>query len=309
MLEQTLQNWITNLSRVRRYSPHTIEAYRQDFAGFHSFLMAHMGETITISHLENLKPTDIRAWMANRLDEGFSPRSTARAISVIRNFYKFLSQETGNEMTPLSFMRSPRIKVGLPRPLSIHDTHKLLEDMNTPSLDEEIKGNKPEWVKLRNKALFTLLYATGMRISEGLSLRRICLPLGNHLVIKGKGSKERLIPILEEVKKAIMTYIDACPIPLNPQDVIFVGVKGNPLHPHVAQKVIRDYRRLVGLPETVTPHALRHSCATHLLGNEGDLRTIQELLGHSSLTSTQIYTNVDQMQLMKTFKKAHPRSK
>jgi integrase/recombinase XerC len=181
--------------------------------------------------------------------------------------------------------------------------------MNTPSLDEEIKGNKPEWVGLRDKALFTLLYATGMRISEGLSLRRSSLPLGDHIVIKGKGSKERLIPILEEVKQAIMTYIDACPILLSPQDTIFIGVKGNPLHPHVAQKVIRDYRRLVGLPETVTPHALRHTCATHLLSNDGDLRTIQELLGHTSLTSTQIYTNVDQMQLMKTFKAAHPRSK
>lgn len=212
-------------------------------------------------------------------------------------------------MTPLSFMRSPRIKVGLPRPLSIHDTQKLLEDMNMPSLDEEIKGNKMEWVGLRDKALFTLLYATGMRISEGLSLKRTCLPLGDHLVIKGKGSKERLVPILEEVKQAIITYIDACPILLSPQDALFIGVKGNSLHPHVAQKVIRDYRRLVGLPETVTPHALRHSCATHLLSNEGDLRTIQELLGHASLTSTQIYTNVDQVQLLNTFKAAHPRSK
>ena len=247
--------------------------------------------------------------MSCRLKAGFSPRSTARAVSVVRSFYKFLSRETGREMPTLSFMRSPRIKVGLPRPLSIHDTQKLLEDMDTPTLDEEIKGNKPEWIGLRDKAFFTLLYATGMRISEGLTLRQSCLPLGDYLIIKGKGSKERIIPIIEEVKQTMMSYSEACPFILKPQDAIFVGFRGRPLHPHVAQKVIRDYRRLVGLPESVTPHALRHSCATHLLANEGDLRTIQELLGHASLASTQIYTNVDQTQLMKTFKAAHPRSK
>ena len=309
MLNQTVQNWITNLSRVRRYSAHTIEAYRQDFNDFHIFIQRHKGDFITTIHLENLKPTDIRAWMSCRLKAGFSPRSTARAVSVVRSFYKFLSRETGREMPTLSFMRSPRIKVGLPRPLSIHDTQKLLEDMDTPTLDEEIKGNKPEWIGLRDKAFFTLLYATGMRISEGLTLRQSCLPLGDYLIIKGKGSKERIIPIIEEVKQTMMSYSEACPFILKPQDAIFVGFRGRPLHPHVAQKVIRDYRRLVGLPESVTPHALRHSCATHLLANEGDLRTIQELLGHASLASTQIYTNVDQTQLMKTFKAAHPRSK
>lgn len=303
-----LHNWIADLSHMRRYSPHTIEAYQQDLINFQVFMQGHRGEALTISHLEALKSTDFRAWMASRLEAGLSPRSTARAVSVIRSFYKFLARETGREMTPLSFLRSPRIKVGLPRPLSIHDVQLLLTDISGPSSDGGIKEDKPEWVTLRDKALFTLLYATGMRISEGLSLCRTCLPLGDHLIIMGKGSKERVIPILQEVKETMMAYIKACPLNLTPQDVLFVGLRGRPLHPHVAQKVMRDYRRLVGLAETATPHALRHSCATHLLANEGDLRTIQELLGHASLTSTQVYTNVDQMQLMKTFKAAHPRS-
>lgn len=303
-----LHNWIADLSHMRRYSPHTIEAYRQDVINFQSFMQVHKGEALTIPHLEILKSTDFRAWMASRLDAGLSPRSIARAVSVIRSFYKFLSRETGREMPPLSFLRSPRIKVGLPRPLSVHDVQLLLKDIGGPSSDSGLKEDKPEWVTLRDKAFFTLLYATGMRISEGLSLRRTCLPLGDHLIITGKGAKERVIPLLQEVKETIMAYIKVCPHKLMPLDAIFVGVRGRPLHPHVAQKVVRDYRRLVGLPETATPHALRHSCATHLLANEGDLRTIQELLGHASLTSTQIYTNVDQMQLMKTFKAAHPRS-
>ncbi len=303
-----LNNWIAELSHMRRYSSHTIEAYRQDLINFQSFMQKHKGEVLTIPHLKSLMSADFRAWMASRLEAGLSLRSTARAVSVVRSFYKFLSRETGLEMPALSFLRSPRIKVGLPRPLSVDDVQLLLTDISGPSMDSGIKEDQLEWITLRDKAFFTLLYATGMRISEGLSLRRSCLPLSDHLIIKGKGSKERVIPILQEVKETMMAYIKACPVNLMPQDALFVGLRGRPLHPHVAQKVIRDYRRLVGLPETATPHALRHSCATHLLANEGDLRTIQELLGHASLTSTQVYTNVDQMQLMKAFKAAHPRS-
>jgi integrase/recombinase XerC len=307
-IEHFIQNWISWLSHVRRYSPHTIEAYRHDLLSYLSFHQIHRGEVPSLTTLTSLTPSEFRAWMAYRLKNHFSVRSTARAVSVMRSFYTFLSRESDEKIACLSFMRSPKVKIGLPRPLSIQDTLKLLSDMAETPETMELNACTDPWVSLRNRAFFTLLYATGMRISEGLSLKQSCLPLGDSLIIQGKGSKERVIPILEEVRTCLADYITACPWALGPQDALFVGVRGGPLHPHVAQKIMRDYRRRVGLPETITPHSLRHSCATHLLANEGDLRSIQELLGHASLKSTQIYTNVDQTQLMKTFRAAHPRS-
>lgn len=226
--------------------------------------------------------------------------STARAVCVLRSFYKFVSREQGIPLPVLSLLKSPRVKVGLPRPLSISDTQVMLETI------EEL--SQTEWIGLRNKALFTILYATGMRISEALSLSRKMVPFTDRLTIQGKGRKQRVIPILPLINVAVEAYLKKCPYALSDEAPLFVGERGGPLHPSIAQKALKMYRRSVGLPEFVTPHALRHSCATHLLENSGDLRVIQELLGHASLNSTQGYTQVNQQQLIASFQKFHPRS-
>lgn len=292
--------WIAQLTHVKRYSAHTCKAYQIDFLDFYHFLQKYKGKNIDLTALTTLKTTDFRAWMAFRHEENLSARSTARAVSVLRHFYKFVSQWQGNPLSVLTVLKSPRVKVGLPRPLSVQDTHKLLDEIDF--ISEE------KWVGLRDRALFTLLYATGMRISEALSLSRSCVPFSDSLVVLGKGSKQRNVPILDSVREAIDDYLKNCPHVLSPAGPLFVGVRGGALNPSIAQKTLKNYRRSVGLPEFVTPHALRHSCATHLLENSGDLRVIQELLGHASLTSTQGYTNVDQTRLMASFKRAHPRS-
>lgn len=292
--------WMSHLTHVKQFSPHTVTAYQLDFLSFYTFVQGYKGEEVDLQTLTTLKATDIRAWMAFRHDQNLSARSTARAVSVLRHFYKFVSQQQDTSLTILSFLKSPRVKIGLPRPLSIQDTHKLLDEIDLQSPEN--------WVGLRDRAFFTLLYATGMRISEALSLRRSCVPLSDSLVITGKGSKQRNIPILDVVRETINEYLKYCPHVLRSEDPLFVGVRGGSLNPGIAQKTLKNYRRSVGLPEFVTPHALRHSCATHLLENSGDLRVIQELLGHASLTSTQGYTSVDQNKLMTTFRQAHPRS-
>lgn len=306
MFPEFIQNWLLYLSVVRRYSSHTIEAYRLDFIDFSKFLQHHKGEEITLQILESLRVQDFRAWMAFRSQNGLSQRSTARAVSMLRNLYRYLSQKSGKSLAPLTFLKVPRLKIGLPRPLSVSDTQKLIEDMESFVTSQK---NAAIWLQLRNKAFFMLLYATGMRISEALSLTRSHISSKDHLIVQGKGKKERVIPLLGVIRDVLEDYFKACPYAGTDDMPLFLGQQGKCLTPTVAQRVLRDYRRYVGLPESVTPHALRHSCATHLLANEGDLRAIQELLGHASLSSTQIYTQVNQEQLLKTFDEAHPRSK
>lgn len=294
------QKWNAWLTQVRRYSNHTIEAYLRDFQEFLHFLQTHRDTSITLDLLISLKTTDFRSWMAWRHGRDLTNRSTARAASALRSFYKFVSRETGQEIKVLHLIHSPRVKIGLPRPLGVEDTQQLLDDIGDNA--------SQDWIGLRDTAFFTLLYATGMRISEGLSLRGSDLPLPSQLVIIGKGAKQRIVPILKTVRTALEAYQKACPYPILPEGPVFLGAKGGPLNPSIAQKTLRNYRRSIGLPESVTPHALRHSCATHLLENSGELRAIQELLGHASLATTQGYTKVDQHKLMEAFKKAHPRS-
>lgn len=300
-LNQRLSDWINWLKLTKRFSPHTIVAYRHDTEGFLVFIEQHIGSAVSEEILVALKITDFRSWLAYRKKQNFSARSTARAFSVVKNFYHYLGRETGKICSALSGIQPPRIKAGLPRPLTETQAENLVSNIETFS-DEP-------WVGLRNKALFVLLYATGMRISESLSLTGSQLPLTDRLVIVGKGKKQRIVPIIPAVKEAIMEYVKSSPYPILSETPLFLGVRGRVLSPAIAQRTLQQYRQLMGLPEYVTPHALRHSCATHLMAQTQDLRTIQELLGHASLSTTQIYTQIDQQHLLKTYNQAHPRNK
>ncbi|WP_032112987.1 tyrosine recombinase XerC [Candidatus Paracaedibacter symbiosus] len=300
-LNQRLLDWTNWLKLTKRFSSHTLYAYERDFREFLTFMAQYKAETLLEQALIDLKITDFRSWLAFRNNKGLSPRSTARALSVVRNFYTYLGKQTGNTCPALTAVQSPRVKVSLPRPLSEGQTAELMTDIEGFATEE--------WLGLRDKALFVLLYATGMRLGEALNLTGYCLPLTDRLAIIGKGKKQRIVPIIPAVQTTITAYVKACPFPIEATTPLFLGVKGGALNPSMAQKTLRLYRRAMGLPEYVTPHALRHSCATHLMSQTQDLRGIQELLGHASLATTQIYTSIDQQQLMQTYNKAHPRGR
>ncbi|WP_038462616.1 tyrosine recombinase XerC [Candidatus Odyssella acanthamoebae] len=300
-MDDIVLKWVNYLTTVKRYSPHTITAYSQDLRQFLSFLQDYKGAPVTLQMIKELTLKELRAWLSARLSTGFSPRSTARALSTCRSFFKFLSRNYQCELSVISLLESPRIKQNLPRPLSLEQAESLLL---------EIDGYASEtWVGLRDRALFTLLYATGMRISEALSLKGDVVTAGDHIAIRGKGGKTRMVPLMPVVHEAISKYVQSCPYPITASTFLFLGVKGKVLSATVAQLSLRRYRQSVGLPASVTPHALRHTCATHLMQESSDLRGIQELLGHASLSSTQIYTQIDQRQLLQAFTKAHPRSR
>lgn len=300
-LNQQILNWLNWLKLTKRFSPHTVIAYEGDLRKFLIFMAEYKAETLSEQALIELKITDFRSWLALRHSEGLSARSTARALSVVRNFYGYLGRQSGKICLALAAVQSPRVKLSLPRPLSQSQAAALMDD---------IEGFANEiWLGLRDRALFVLLYATGMRISEALNLKGSCLPFSDRLTILGKGKKQRIVPILPLAQTAMSEYIKACPFPIASETPVFLGAKGGPLNPAVAQKALRLYRHSMGLPDYVTPHALRHSCATHLMSQTHDLRGIQELLGHASLATTQVYTNIDQQQLMHVYNKAHPRGK
>lgn len=297
-----LTQWFRWLQDARKMSSHTVAAYEVDLQQFVAFQNGHYGKNLSAEELSNLTVRDFRAWLTYRSKEKYSSRSTARALSAVRNFFGFLATRGFPPNTALANIRSPRIKAGLPRPLSINQAKSLIDDIGLSS--EEV------WIGCRDRALFTLLYSAGLRLGEALKLTRNQAPLEeNSLLIHGKGNRERVVPILPIVNQTIQDYLHSCPFDLAPQGPLFIGAKGKSLHPGMAQKAIRNYRRVAGLPETATPHALRHSCATHLMGASGDLRAIQELLGHVSLSTTQVYTDVDMDHLMKVYHGAHPRAK
>jgi integrase/recombinase XerC len=297
-----LTEWIDWLQDARKVSPHTVEAYQGDMRQFLDFQNAHHGKSLTIENLINLSVRDFRAWLAYRSAKDYEHRSTARALSVVRSFFRYLTKHGYPVCAALAVIRSPRLKVGLPRPLTTDQARSLVEDIG--DLKEE------SWIGSRDKALFTLLYSAGLRLGEALSLTRKQAPLkSDTLLIQGKGKRERMVPVLPVVQQTLQDYIRLCPYVLSPDGPLFIGAKGKKLDPAIAQKSMRNYRRAVGLPESATPHALRHSCATHLMSASGDLRGIQELLGHSSLATTQVYTDVDATRLMKIYQSAHPRAK
>jgi integrase/recombinase XerC len=285
----------------RRLSRHTWAAYGLDLDDLTKFMTSHLGHPLTLMDFAQLRLQDWRSWLAYRQHQGLSARSTARAISVIRSFNRYLQHHRYLYNPTLTQLRSPRVKIGLPKPITENQAVELVDDIKAMA--------RQGWVGQRDKAIMALLYGGGLRIHEALNLNGNVLPLSDTLVIKGKGGKQRLVPLLPIVIQEIEAYCKLCPFPITASTPLFLGVRGGRLNPNVIQKVLRDYRRAMGLPEYLSPHALRHSCATHLLSASSDLRAVQELLGHATLSTTQIYTHVDHVKLIHTYAQTHPRQK
>jgi integrase/recombinase XerC len=293
------EEWLAWLAEEKLFSVHTHEAYATDIYYFFAFLNQHSGELITLSLLTNLSLRDLRSWLSYRHTAHYESKSTARSVSAIRNFFLYLHRHHQISLSDaIHNITLPRIKRSLPKPLTIADASNTLDDI-------EAIATEP-WIGKRDVALLCLLYGAGLRISEALALTPSAMA-GGQLIIMGKGRKERAVPLLPYVKEAVDDYLRTCPYAQSPHDALFVGQRGGPLNPGVYQRIIRQVRVNLGLPNSVTPHAFRHSFATHLLAAGGDIRTIQQLLGHSSVASTQIYTMVDNSRLMKAYTQAHPR--
>ena len=295
-----IESWLSYSLKIQGSQPNTIKAYRRDIQKFVVHLKNYFEEETSMHQLEKVDLAAMRSWISSAKKNSLSNRSILREISAVKNFYSWLHINEGIDNAVISNFSGPKLKQKLPRPLSVDDTKKLIEFVK----------NKPikSWVVARDVAILILLYGCGLRISEALALQFDEIPLPEVIRIKGKSNKQRLVPILPIAKESIKIYLDECPFTFELGDPIFLGLRGKRLNPKIIQNVVVNARTALGLPETVTPHALRHSFATHLLSAGGDLRTIQELLGHQSLSSTQIYTGVDQKRLMEVFNKAHPRS-
>ncbi|HXS05174.1 MAG TPA: tyrosine recombinase XerC [Rhizomicrobium sp.] len=292
--------WLSSLKHERRASPNTLRAYGDDVSRFLGFQREHLGGNVSESALAKLRPADIRAFIAARRGEGLAAGGVQRALAAIRSFYKFLAREGILENAAPRAVRTPRLKRGLPRPLSEADAARAIAEAGEHNV---------EWLAARDTALLTLLYGAGLRVSEALSLKRGDVPLGETLTILGKGRKERMVPVLAVVRDAIGDYAGKIPFTGAPSAPLFLSRRGNAMSPREAQALMQKLRGRLGLAERATPHALRHSFATHLLQGGGDLRSVQELLGHASLSTTQTYTAVDVRQLMETYQNAHPRGK
>ena len=297
-----LSEFLAHLSGERRLSDKTVEAYSRDISAFLGFQTQHLGRLPTISDLGALKPVDFRAYLASRRKghASLSARSVARLLSALRTFYRYLERRYGVKNSGLSLIKSPRVKRSLPKPISASNAKAVI------AAADDI--DKLPWIAARNIAVITLLYGAGLRISEALSLTADDLPLRDVLPIKGKGGKVRIVPLLPAVRDAVDDYIHKCPYVMDNETSIFRGLRGKALQPAIIQREMQNLRSALGLAQSATPHALRHSFATHLLAGGGDLRTIQELLGHASLSTTQIYADVDSAQLLKVYDQAHPRS-
>jgi integrase/recombinase XerC len=292
--------WMAWLAGERRASPHTVAAYGRDLAFFLDFLTEHLGELPELSTFARLLPADYRAFLAHRAAE-VERASIARGLSVVRTFIRFLERRGLAASPALAVLRAPKLPRSVPKPLSVVDAAEMIE---APT---ELVTSV--WQAKRDVALLTLLYGCGLRLSEALGLKRSEAPRGDLITITGKGRKQRLVPVLPAVREAIADYLAACPYALAADGPLFVGARGGPLHPRIVQRQMQALRGMLGLPETATPHALRHSFATHLLGGGGDLRAIQELLGHASLSTTQRYTSVETERLLAVYDSAHPRAR
>lgn len=280
-------------------SPHTLRAYGDDMARFLDFAQDHVGTSIDSRSLAALKPADFRAFISRRRNEGLGVRGVRRAMSALRSFFRHLAREEILENPAAKATRTPKLARTLPRPLSETDAARTLE---------EATNNDVEWLAARDAALLTLLYGAGLRISEALALKRGDAPLGEWLTVLGKRNKERMVPVLPVMRDAIADYMAAVPFAGEPGSALFLSRRGKPMSARDAQALMQRLRSALGLAESATPHALRHSFATHLLSNGGDLRAVQELLGHASLSTTQTYTEIDTKKLLAVYKKAHPRA-
>jgi integrase/recombinase XerC len=297
-----ISDWQSWLEHERRASRHTALGYGRDLAGFLDFLRGHLGALPSLAALEALGPADFRAYLAARARDGIERSSSARALSTLRGFFRFLDRRGLAKNAALAAVRTPKLPKSVPKPLTAEDA--------ALTLDGIIELAEQPWIGRRDLAILMLLYGCGLRISEALGLVRAEAPLEpGMLSITGKGRKTRLVPVLPAVSEAVAAYVALCPHRLAAKGPLFVGARGGPLNPRLVQRQMQRLRALLGLPETATPHALRHSFATHLLAGGGDLRSIQELLGHASLSTTQRYTAVDTERLLAVYERAHPRAK
>ena len=296
-----LEGWLTHLRALDGRSPKTVAAYGTDVRGWLAFLAQHRGGTEGLAALVEVPVSDLRAWMAHERTRGVAPRSIARALSAVKGFTAWLADRHGGDATTILQTRAPRFQKKLPRPLSVDAAADVLDSVGDDA--------RTPWVAARDTAVVTLLYGCGLRISEALGLTGAASPLPQVLRIKGKGGKERLVPVLPAAREAVAAYAKLCPFDLTPDAPLFRGTRGGPLNPRLIAAAMERTRNRLGLPATATPHALRHSFATHLLAEGGDLRSIQELLGHASLSTTQAYTAVDAARLMQVYADSHPRAR
>jgi integrase/recombinase XerC len=300
-----LVRWLAHLGAERRMSALTVEAYRGDVARFLAFLAEHLGEPPSLTALARIEVRDVRAFMAARRAEGISSRSLMRALAAARSFARFLERNRKGKVGALAAVRSPKVPRTLPKPLGVAAAKRVTD------VDLRAGENREPWILARDAAVLALLYGSGLRISEALGLKRADVPepgKGDTIVVTGKGNKSRMVPVLPQVLDLIAAYAAIYPAALPADGPLFRGARGGPLSPRIVQLAMERLRGALGLPDSATPHALRHSFATHLLAGGGDLRAIQELLGHASLSTTQIYTAVDAERLIEVYRSAHPRA-
>lgn len=303
-IAQEMARWLSHLGAERRLSPKTLEAYGRDLRQCLDFLCNHWGERVTLARFAALEATDVRAFMAMRRADDIAGRSLMRALAGLRSFGRFLEREGKGKVGALSAIRAPKVAKSLPKPLPMASAKRLAD------ADERAGEERETWILARDAAVMALLYGSGLRISEALGLKRREVPKageGDVLIVTGKGNKTRMVPVLQNVLTLVQDYVAMCPYPLPADGPIFVGARGGPLSPRIIQLAMERLRGALGLPDSATPHALRHSFATHLLSRGGDLRAIQELLGHSSLSTTQVYTGIDSERLLEVYASAHPR--
>jgi integrase/recombinase XerC len=304
-LTEAAQAWLKEIASEKRLAVLTCEAYARDLRQFITFLTEHFGKTADFSTFAALSAADLRSFMAHRRREGTGSRSLLRQLSGLRSFARYLQREGKAQAAAFSAVRTPKTARTLPKPLSPQAACEVTHSESRSALE------RPAWVLARDAAVLGLLYGAGLRISEALSIKRCDAPVGltEALTITGKGGKRRSVPIIQAVKKGLETYLSLCPIDLPADGPLFIGVRGGALSPRIIQLAVAELRGALGLPDSATPHALRHSFATHLLSRGGDLRAIQELLGHASLSTTQIYTAVDSARLLDAYRSAHPRGR
>lgn len=303
-LDQAIAHWLSHLAAERRLSPKTLDAYARDFRQFITFLSGRLGGGVTLSDLATLRPADIRAFLAERRAAGLESRSLMRQLAGCRSFVRFAEREGWAKASAFAAVRGPKVARSLPKPIGAVAARSLAAP------DIRAGEEREPWIFDRDAAVIALLYGCGLRISEALSLRRREAPVSGieAITVTGKGGKMRQVPVIARVQQAVEAYLASCPWHLPADGPLFVGAKGGPLSPRIIQLAMERLRGALGLPSTATPHALRHSFATHILGRGGDLRTIQELLGHASLSTTQLYTEVETARLIASVRAAHPRA-
>lgn len=294
-----IARWRTWLRSERRYSTHTLTGYDRDLQVFLDFVAQHLGQAPGLDDLGALRTLNFRAYMSRRRSDGLGPASLARALSAVRGFYRFCERQDLLTNAAIHGLRTPKQPHGVPKPLTVNEAVGAVEDV-------AMLSDTP-WVQARDVGVLTLLYGCGLRIAEALALNRDQAPLQDSLIVRGKGGKERLVPVLPVVRRAVDAYLELCPYNfsgLGAEKPLFLGVRGKRLNQRIVRARMQQLRITLGLPSTATPHALRHSFATHLLAGGGDLRTIQELLGHASLSTTQRYTEVNSEHLLKVYREA-----